>query len=102
MLDLEEARAFINSRNESPYQGEDQWAAVKDRDYVQLGNLAVPPGTSHVQTMGYYPPWGDNPESAMQESNYAVLYYDYNCFEMPDQDWRRRGGRGQGCCCNIF
>ena len=62
MLTLEEARNYLNSLDQPPCVGEDQWAAISGRDWVQIGNSIHQPGTSHVQDLGSYPPWGDNAE----------------------------------------
>ena len=91
MLTLEEARDYLNSLNQPPCHGEDQWAAVSGRDWVQIGDTAHQPGKSHLQALGQYPVWGDNPDSHNSTCNIVVLFYDYNCFALPDQEWRIEG-----------
>jgi hypothetical protein len=31
------------------------------RDWVQIGDLSYPAGTSHVKDLGHWPLWGDDP-----------------------------------------
>ena len=59
LLTLDEAREFMNGS--ALYPGEDQWAAIQDRDWVEIGDSAHSPGKSHVKDFHHYPPWGDNP-----------------------------------------
>ena len=84
MLTLEEAQNFINSLDQPPCHGEDQWVAVSGRDWVQIGDSKHQPGTS----IGQNPAWEDNPERHNDTCNMVVLFYGYNCFALPDQEWR--------------
>ena len=104
MLTLEEARSYLNSLDQPPCHGQDQWCAVAGRDWVQIGDSAHDPGKSHVQDCGGYPPWGDNPNDMSYGEphwNSFVLFKDYNCFALPDT-WGKKGGKGKGCACTIF
>ena len=62
---LAEAREFM--RGVPLYPGKDLWAAVSDRDWVQVGNECHPPGTSHVQDLGEYPEHFDEGSEACTE-----------------------------------
>ena len=74
LLTLEEARALMSGR--ALYPGEDQWAAVQGRDWVQVGDRHHHPGKSHNVECGHYPPWGDDANNQTYGNpswNYVVL-----------------------------
>lgn len=77
LLSLEEAREYMKG---SPlYPGEDQWCAVRGRDWVQVGDRHHHAGKSHNQECGGYPPWGDDANNRTYGSpswNYVVLVCD--------------------------
>lgn len=75
LLTLSEARAHLAGRALCP--GEDQWCAVADRDWVQVGDRHHHPGKSHKAECGGYPPWGDDANNQTYGNpswNYVVLY----------------------------
>ena len=77
LLTLDEARALIRERGGALYAGEDQWAAVQGRDWVQVGDMHHHAGKSHVQDCGGYPPWGDDADNATYGNatwNYVALW----------------------------
>ena len=48
LLTLNEARNYIKGK--SLYPGEDQWAALYDRDWIQVGDTRHFPGKSFIQS----------------------------------------------------